>query len=238
MSRINILLYILGILLFLIVAIMFLRVKVIIEASDSATVYLKILFLKIKLAPSKQKKIKLGDWTSKKFRRRKEKEKQKELKKQKKKALSSEKKNKKKEAAKKKAELKPKPKKTPSEIIDLVGLVSKLAGTFFVRFSKRLRLDLAKIHITLGGEDAASTAINYGIVCQGVELILATLDKITNVKPKDNRDIHVYVNFLSDETDIDIKLAASLRVWHVFDMLLAVAIKFVKEKYFKNYKLQ
>ncbi len=237
MRGIYIVLTVLFVLLFLIVALMFLKVKVIIEASDSATVYLKILFVKIKLVPSERKKVKLKDWTSKKYRRRQEKDKLKELKKQQKKARSSEKKKKKKDEAKKKAETKPKPKKSPSEIVDLVGLVAKLVGTFFGRFSKRLRLDLTRIRITVGGEDAAKTAISYGIVCQGVSALISVLDSITNVSPKSNRDIVVDANFLSEKTEIDIVLAASLRVWHVFDMLLSVAIKFVKEKYFKDYKI-
>ncbi len=222
--------------LLFIVAIMFLRVKVIIEASESATVYLKILFIKIKLVPSERKKIKLKDYESKKFKKRTEKEKLKELKKQQKKAEATAKKKKKKEAAKEKAKENPKPKKSPSEIIDLVGLVAKLVGTFFTRFAKRLRLDLTKIHITLGGEDAASTAISYGVVCQSVEYLVAALDKITNIKPSTDRDIKVYANFLSDKTEVDIKLAASLKVWHVFDMLFSVALKFVKEKFFKDMK--
>ncbi len=232
----NIVLPILGVLFFLIVALMFLRVTVIIEADESARVYLKILFVKIKLVPGERKKIKLSKYKSKKFKSQQEKEKLKELKKQQKKEQAAAKKKKKKEAAKQKELENPKPKqkKSVSDILDLVGLVGKLVGTFFSRFAKRLRLDLTRIHITLGGEDAASTAISYGIVCQSVQYLVAGLDNITNIKPKNKKDIQINANFLSDKTEIDIKLAASLRVWHVFDMLFAVAVKFVREKFFKN----
>ena len=225
----EIFLTVLGILLLLICAIMFLRVSVIIEADESVRVFLKILFIKIKLVPKERKKIDPRDFEAKKFKRRQEKEKKKALAKQKSKAKKDAKKKQKKELAKQQ-----KKKMSVSEIMDIVGLVSKLVGTFFVRFAKRLRLDLAKIHITVGGEDAASTAISYGVVCQGVAVIVELLDRITNVTPAKDKDIAVNVDFLSEKTKLDIKLSASLRVWHVFDMLFSVAIKFVKEKFLGN----
>ena len=230
----EIFLTVLGILLLLICAIMFLRVSVIIEADESVRVFLKILFIKIKLVPKERKKIDPRDFEAKKFKRRQEKEKKKALAKQKSKAKKDAKKKQKKELAKEKAKEQQKKKMSVSEIMDIVGLVSKLVGTFFIRFAKRLRLDLAKIHITVGGEDAASTAISYGVVCQGVAVIVELLDRITNVTPAKDKDIAVNVDFLSEKTKLDIKLSASLRVWHVFDMLFSVAIKFVKEKFLGN----
>lgn len=230
----DIFLTVLGIILLLICAIMFLRVSVIIEADESARVFLKILFIKIKLVPKERKKVDPRDFEIKKFRRRQEKEKKKALAKQKSKSQKDAKKKQKKELAKQKEKEQPKKKMSASEIVDLVGLVSKLVGTFFVRFAKRLRLDLAKIHITVGGEDAASTAITYGVVCQGVAVVVDALDKITNVTPAKDKDISVGVDFLSDKMKLDIKLAASLRVWHVFDMLLSVAIRFVRERFLNN----
>lgn len=230
----DIFLTVLGILLLLICAVMFLRVSVIIEADEGARVFLKILFIKIKLVPKERKKINLRDFESKRFKRKQEKEKKKALARKKSKQKKEAKKKQKKDIAKEKAKEQPKKKMSVSEIMDIVGLVSKLVGTFFVRFAKRLRLDLARIHITVGGEDAASTAISYGVVCQGVSAVVELLDRITNITPEKNRDIAVGVDFLSDKMKVDIKLSASLRVWHVFDMLFSVAIKFVKEKFLNN----
>lgn len=218
--------------LLLLAGILSLKVKVIIEANEEARVYLKILFIKIKLFPQDKKPPKLSDYDPKRLAKQEEKNKKKEEAKQKKKAEKEKKKKEKKE--KEKNSPTPKKKMSLSDILDLVQLVLKLAKTFFVRFGKRLRLDITRIHITVASDDAAATAIMYGAVSQGVGVLVDFLDKIFNIKPDKNKDIQVYADFLSEKPHVDIKVAASLRVWHVFDMLFSVAFKFVKEKLLKT----
>ena len=229
----NVFLWILGIIALLLLFILSLKATVIIEADESVRVFLKVLFVKIKLVPSEKKPPDPSKFDPKRHRSRLEKEKKKQLEKQKKQEIAKEKKKKKKEEKKQKEKENPKKKMSASEIIDLISLVGKLAGTFFSRFAKRLRLDFTKIHVTVGGEDASSVAISYGIICQSVAYLVEILDRITNVRPKKDKDIRVYADFLSDKMTMDIKISASLRVWHLFDMLFSVAIRFVKEKILK-----
>ena len=236
-------LIILGAFLLLFSFILSLRVKVIVEADESARVYLKILFFKIKLFPSDPKPPKLSDYTPKKIAGREAKQKKNEesklKQKQKKDAKKEAKKKAKKEAEEKaKAEGKTAEKKkmTPTDIIELVQLVTALIGTFFVKFGRRLRLDLTRIHITVAAEDPAAAAISYGVICQSVAYLVEILDSVTNIRPKDERDIQVRTDFLSDKPSVEIQAAASLRVWHVFDILFGVALRFVKEKFLKSNK--
>ena len=81
---------------------------------------------------------------------------------------------------------------------------------------------------------ASSTAIAYGVAVQGVEYVLALLDKVTNVKYKKDAEVYVGVDYLSDKTQVDVSIAFSLRVWHLFDILFRVAFgavaKLVKQK--------
>ncbi len=224
----NAVLIILLSLLLLLVGLMLLKIKLTVEASENAELYLKILFFKIKLYPKKQKKIKLKDRTKKSLMRKEQKQKRRAQKKQRKKEKTA---LKKKQKAQESTKETPKKKKSVGEIVDLVGLIGKLTGAFFSRFSRRLRLDITKVHITVGTEDAATTAIYYGAICSGVDVLLSILDNTTNISPKEKRDILVNADFLSSKTELDIKLSASLRVWHLFDILLSVAIKFVKEKF-------
>lgn len=233
----KIFLIILGALLLLFTFILSLRVKVIIEADDSVRAYLKVLFFKIKLFPQDKKTPRLSDYTPKKIARAEAKAKKKEEAKLKQKKKKEAKKQAKKEAEKKAKEQskeKKKKKLTPADILELVQLVTVLIKTLFSKFGQRLRLDLTKIHITVASEDPATTAIEYGVICQSVAYLVEILDTVTNVSPVENKDIGVHVDFLSDKPSVDIQAAASLRVWHVFDILFGVAFKFVKEKFLKS----
>jgi hypothetical protein len=212
---------------------MLLQVQVIIEAQTSARVYLKILFIKIQLYPQKKKPPKLKDYSPKRIAKRAEKKKKKLEAKLKKKAKKEQKKKKKSlqnDANNAVGSQKPKKKMSVSDVVELVSLVLELSKTFFVRFGRRLRLDLTKIHITVGGEDAAKTALTYGAVSAGVSSLCELLDSIFTVKPKGNKDVIVDADFLSETIAVDIIVSASLRVWHALDIALAVAISFVKKK--------
>lgn len=236
----NIFLIILGAFLLLFTFILSLRVKITIVANEQAQAFLEVLFLKIKLFPKDQKPPKLSDYTPEKIAQREKKAKKKEEKRLKQQKLKEEKKKQKKakkEAQKKAEEQKQDKKKkrlTLSDINELVKLVSALVGTLFSKFGRRLRIDLTKVHIVVASDDPALTAIEYGVICQSVAYLVEILDRITNITPKEEKDIGVHVDFLSDKPSVDICVSASLRVWHVFDILFSVAIRFVKEKILKT----
>ena len=218
-------LIILGVILLLLFGIMMLRVRVIIEADTSARVVLRILFIKIQLFPKIQKQPKLKHYSPKQIAKREAKKKKKSDAKLKKKAKKEQKKAKKAPEEKKKMKL--------SDITELVSLVLSLVKTFFLKFAKHLRLDLTKIHITIASEDAAKTAIEYGAVSAGVSCLYEILDSKLKVRPKGTKDIELNADFLGEKPTVDIVISASLRVWHALDILLAVAITFVKKKLLK-----
>ncbi len=222
-------LIVLGIILLLLGSLMFLRASVIIEADEGARVYLKILFFKLRLYPKEKKRIRLKDYSTKRFKRLAEKEKKKSESKQKKKASKQAKKQKKTSAQDGKKE-----KMTLSDITDIVLLVRKLAQTFFAKFGKHLHLDITRVHVTVAGEDPASTAIFYGIVCQSVAYLVELLDNITNLCPKEDKDIAVNADFFATKPSVNIKLAASMRVWQAIDIAFSIAYKFVKERFLKQ----
>ncbi len=224
-------LIILGLLLLIIVGIMLVRVQVIIEADTSARVFLKILFIKIQLFPKEQKQPNLKHYSPKQIAKREAKKKRKADAKQRKKAKKEQKKQQ--EKANAPAEKKKKKKMTIADITELISLVISLAKTFFLRFGKRLRLDLTRIHITVASDDAAKTALQYGAVSAGVACLCEILDSNLNVRPNGVKDITVNADFLHDEPSIDIVASASLRVWHAFDILFALALDFVKKKLLK-----
>ncbi len=86
---------------------------------------------------------------------------------------------------------------------------------------------MVRLNLTVASEDAATTAIMYGAALMGVQGILEILDRVTNVDYKKNAEVNVFVDYLSEKPKVDISLSFGLRVWHLFDILFAVARKFL-----------
>ena len=208
---------ILGILLFL-VLLLFLRVKIsIISDGGNTKLLLRILGIPVKLYPAKEKKrkIRMSDYTPRGLRRaQKKKEKQ---------AL--------KESKKKKTQ---EPEKEKPALSDTVSVITALVRKIVSRFFRHLRIDVAKIYVSVGTPDAAKTALLYGVVCQGVAYLCEILDRITNVKKTKKTEVSVVSDFVSGKTRADINISFSLVVWQALDILLSAAFEFIKNKATKN----
>lgn len=205
------------------------RAKVVFVSDGEGTeVTLKIYGIPIRLVPAKDKKIKLSRYSKKNMEKRKLAEAKKSKKKAEKKSAKEEKKKKKKSGS---SEKKEKPKDPAAlTLVDNVNAVTSALGKFFSRFGKRFRIDLTRIVITVATGDAASTAILYGAVVPATQLLISTVDKFTNLKGLESADIDVRCDFLEKKSTVDIHIAASLRLWHVFDMAFAALHAFLKRR--------
>lgn len=193
--------------------------------SEELEMTLRVLFIKIRLYPQKKKKYPQSMSKRKASKRLRKLKKKEDKKKEKKKAKQLQKEQKKQEAKEGKTEKK---KRSPSEILDIIALVAKLIKNVVGNFFGHLRIDLARIRIKVATGDAAMTAIAYGAICQGVNVIFPLIDEIKTVKTPQNRDIDVSADFCSDESEIDVKISFSLRVWHLFHIAFAALGEFIK----------
>ena len=218
-------LIVIGAILAFFVFLLLLKATVTIIYDGELKLFLRILFIKIRLSPAKKKKYPQS-MSAKKARKRMQKLRSKEEKKAaKKREKKREKEEKKKNESK---EEKKKNKKTPSEILDIIALVAKVVKKVISRFFGHLRIKLARIRIKVATGDAASTAIAYGAICQAINVFFPLLDEIKTVKTPQNKDIDVSADFCSDEGEIDVKISFSLRVWHLFHVAFAALGEFLK----------
>ncbi len=195
--------------LLLIALILLIRIKVVVDyKGEDIKLKLNIGGLPIKLLPKKQKKqkIKLSDYSYKE---------------QKKKLLH--KKPKKDKRKKENVMMKEKP--PISEAIPMIGDIVKY---LLKKFFGHLRIDVTEIKITVGTDDAAKTAIMFGIVNQAAAALFDLLSTITNVKKNRKNEIAVYADFTSEKTVININLGFSLRVGHVFSIALGALFRYLK----------
>ena len=123
----------------------------------------------LKLLPKRQKKVKLRRFTHKKYLALVEAEK---------KALQD--KNTEQEAEK--SEKKEKDKK--ESIANTVSLITQILERLGV-YAGRLRTNIKSLDITVGGDDAASAAVTYGVISQSVTYLLELLDCKTKLKIPD-----------------------------------------------------
>ncbi len=203
-----ILLYIFGGLTALAALILMTPIRVDIKLKDELNVVLRIWFIRIKLAPKKERPIKLSDFRIARFRKRR-------LKEQKRYILS---KKKKKSGHITDKEKKEKPqygmKENARYSLDLIRLAVLKA---IKKFGKHLRISLYHLRVYVGGEEPDKTALTYGYVCQGVSYLTEIFDKHLNMKYPGRVKNRVYVgaDFVSPKTRIEAHVALKLRVWQI-----------------------
>ncbi len=109
---------------------------------------------------------------------------------------------------------------------DKISTIVYLIKLLFSRLFKHLRLDISKIIVVVGGKDAASCAINYGIISQSVAYLLEFLDRNLNIHKKRKGEINVLCAFTSEKTVYDIFISASLNIWQILDIVIALVYNY------------
>ena len=185
---------------------------------------LRVLFVKIRLYPKKDKKRRRQSMSAreakrirKAARKRALKEKERELERKREKAIAK---------AKKKEEQK---KKTVSEKIsdgvETVKLIADLATGAVKRFTKRIKVKITRLKITVASSEASKTAIAYGAIVETVNTLLPVMTESKNFKMPPREDLDVVADFTSQTPEFDIDISLSLRAWHVLDIALGALLK-------------
>ncbi len=224
-------LWILGALLLLLLFLLFVGIKIRVSYKEEVTLSVSVLGIRIPLLPKPKKKINLRQFTRKRNAERLEKERLSAIKKQQRK----QEKEKKKKAAKS-AKKNEKKKRLPTEQTpvkdepSMISLLLSLVGGIVDKFAGMLRVDAARIRITVGGPDAAKIALTYGIVSQGVAYLMEILMHKTRFYRPKNEYVSVVPNFLAETTTADISLIFTVRLWHFVNIGCTFLYRFIKEK--------
>ena len=225
-------LIVIGIIALFIVFLCSLGATVTIEYDGEVTLWVRVLFVKIRLLPSRPKRRKRS-MSKKQAEKIKERLAKKEAKKRAKKAEKKRKKAEKKaavESGKAKKE-----KKSPAEILDIISLVCNLTTKIISRFFKHLKIKVARIKMKIATDDAAATALTYGAVTQSINVLFPLLDSVKTLSLPNAKDIDIRADFTSEESEIDIKISFTLRVWHLLHVAFAALGELIKY-FFKSAK--
>jgi biopolymer transport protein ExbB/TolQ len=219
-----------GVILLILIFLLLLKVTLTVSYAGEVELWVRILFVKIRLVPSRDKKYPHSMSAGKAARLKKKRIRKLRKKLEKKRLKEEEKENARNELGKEQKE-----KKTPQEILDVISLVCTLVTKVVGKFFKHLRVRLARINMKIATDDTAATAITYGAVTQSINVLFPLLDSVKQVKTPKSKDINIYADFCSDETEIDIRIDFALRVWHVLHVAVVALIQFIKY-YFKSAK--
>lgn len=129
---------------------------------------------------------------------------------------------------------KKKQKSSTSDMLDFLSYITDFLRHILKGFFKRLKIKVAKINIIVATDDAAKTAITYGIVSQAVSYLLEVLNNVTNFKRAFKSEINVLSDFIANESKMELDIKLYYRpIWAIgllFSTLIHVIKKTYKEK--------
>lgn len=112
------------------------------------------------------------------------------------------------------AEERPKKKKTPSDIIDLVTYIVGIIKAVLGEFARYARLKICTVKVSIGSEDCAHTALLYGVVSSALYTVLEFLDSLITVK-KNYKKIGIAPDFTSEECRVEMKIILRFKILHL-----------------------
>lgn len=226
-----------GIILLILWLIGMIRAQIELGYNGELTLRVKALGLTFGIMPKKPpKKIDPDDFSLKKYRKllKKEANRQakKDARKRKKQAKAAKKKKDKQARTADRTAKKPQKKKGVAELLDLVCMLLDALKSLGKSFGKHFEIEVVKLRITVGSEDAAQTALLYGTAVQALAYLLEWLSMLTNLRiKKQNRgDVLVEADFTSEQIQADLHLIFKLRVWHLLAMLFSALGAIIKNR--------
>ncbi len=206
------------------------------DMAEDMALSVRVLFIRIKILPKKEKAYNPKKYTLKKIRKRDEKEAKKAAKasenKEKKALEKAEKKAEKKAklaamSKEERRELKRKKKESRPALTDLIPLVCRVLGLFCSRFFGKLRIKVARLNVRIGAADAMQAAVMYGVVNQSVQYLMEGLKKFTHVDGLKKAEINIVPDFTSDKLDFDFKLTVRVSLGNVLGAVFKAGWKFL-----------
>lgn len=146
----------------------------------------------------------------------------KQKKKAKKQQLKSDKKKKKKQAVKKKSNV------VKTNLAEKIDMVLELLKELHSQTNGKLRIRVKALHISVGTDDAAKTAILYGVVLQSVSCLIGWIDTSFNrLKHKDG-EMSVTADYISGKCHANVHIVCGVTL--IRGLKIALHMLYVKDQ--------
>lgn len=188
------------------------------------TLSARTAFLRFRLIPKRRKKIRLRNFSKKRYEKMLAKEKEKAEKKRKTRSVRTsqhKEAEQKRDGGEKKTTL-------AADLWELRDIMLDIFGDFV----RKIRTDRLKIHLTVGASDAASCALLYGAASQFTAYALELVRSQTRISCRE--DVAVTADFASEETYADIELCFRVHVGNVLASVFRLGIEYFKKMIKEN----
>lgn len=216
-----IVLYILAAVVGVIALLLLCRIYIYLSYCDGDIVLsVRYAFLRVRLMPSKEGKIRLGDYTYEKIKKKES-------------AKKAKKKQDRKTESKKSATVKKhqaagtgvdEPKKS---VVATLFELREIIFDVLKRAPGKLRLEIKRLLLSVGAGDAASTAVTYGALTQAAGAALTLAEEHADVRIKRGA-VMIIPDFLSGKIDADVSVRLSVRVGSIAGLGIRFVINFLK----------
>ncbi len=200
---------------------------------DTLTIRAGIGPVMLTLTPKKERVIDPDDFTYEKHQKRLARERKRLLKKAEKKRLKAERKATQKaeaERIKKDAEKAGKELEKKKFPLGFILALAKFAIRELDRFIGCFRIEIAALHITVGGKDAAAVGKTYGILAEAVPLLIEYLDHKTRLKRIKKNAVSVRADFLLEKTKVYAHIRLKLPIGSILKVGIHALCWFIGQK--------
>lgn len=206
-------LYVICGILLLLILLLLLPVGIRIKYDKEFYLFASIGFIKLRLIPARQKKIRISDYSERKLERQRKKQEKKAAKKEKKQAgAKREKKDNVLVSRLKNIDTAP---DMIEQLYDMLMLVSD-------KFAKRLTVDLFQLDAIIGSDNAAKTAVIYGGACSLAGCLSAFLDQHMSLKKRNAASIRIAPDFLAEKPAVYAYVSMTVRIGGMFTFIFEI----------------
>lgn len=210
----------------LIIALLSLNFKLCLKIDGTTHIRAGVGPVVFSLLPKKKKKIRLKDYTYKRYKKNLEKKRKKQLKK----AEKLDKKRKAEELKKKNAEAAKDKTETPEEKLFTLSSLLEFAAEQFPKAVSKLKINVKKLIVKVGGNDAAKIALDYGKLEAAVSLLMELLDNKTRLSKIKEGSVIVYADFLAEKTTVELDISVKIRGFSIVGLALSSLVWLIKSK--------
>ena len=109
-------------------------------------------------------------------------------------------------------------------------MVLALAKKFYHTTHGKVRIRVNKLHIRVAADEAAHTALLYGVVIQIVSAILNYIDQYYAALEHKEGDISINPDYASSESSADIDITLTAKVWRTILIIIKMVDAYDAEK--------
>ena len=109
-------------------------------------------------------------------------------------------------------------------------MVQALAKKFYYKTRGKIRIKIKKMHIRVAADEAAHTALLYGVVVQLVSYIIGYVESNYAAVERHDGDLSVEPDYTSSESSADIDIVFTAKIWRALLILIDMVDAYDAEK--------